>query len=157
MRSILVRLAIFLAGTFAPLVHVAAAESFTDSQAGDFAMGRRFMSCAAFFDFAAELAAGMDKPSASEHFKNLSNGWTLAGALLLASGAAKPNFDAKQTADSIRRADLTALKAKYEMGGTTVMKDMQADHQRDCDPLAPMQEGIIQALRQQAPTPAGRK
>ena len=147
MRSIFVKLAIFLTGTFTTLAYVSAAESFTDSKTGDFDMGRQFMSCAAYFDIAAEFAASMEKPSASEHFKNLSRGWTLAGALLLASGAAKPNFNAKQTADSMRSADLTALKAKYEMGGITVMKDMQVDHARNCDPLAPMQENIIQAVR----------
>lgn len=157
MTSTVAILALSLVSSLSLLPPAFAAETFTDSKAGDFALGQRLVTCAAFYDFAADLTAGLDKPSAVEHFKNLSNGWSLAGMLLLSSGATQAKFDAKQTAGSIRAARLTTLRAKFEMGGGDVVKDLQADHERDCDPLVPLQENIIKTLRQGATTAPAKK
>lgn len=157
MQSNLAKLVLWVVGTLFILSRGWAADTFTESKASDFDLGQQLVTCAAFYDFAAELTAGMNKPSAVEHFRNLSNGWSLAGMLLLSSGATQPRFDAKQTADSIRGVGLTALRAKFEMGGADGLKDLQAEHKRDCDPLIPMQENIIKVMRQGTAAPAPHK
>ena len=133
------------------------ADTFTTSKAGDFDLGQRLVTCAAFYDFAAELTASLNKPAATERFRDLSRGWTLAGMLLLSSGATQPKFDARQTADAIRTARLTMLKARAEMGGAEALDELQADHKRDCDPLTPTQENIITVLRQGSTAQPPRK
>ncbi len=127
-----------------------AADTFTDSKPGDFVTGQRLVTCAAFFDFVSGISAQQGRPNAAENFENISRGWTLAGMLLLSSGAESPSFDSKQTAESIKSARLTALKAKFEMGSLDVLKEMKTEHERDCDPLVPLQEGVIQAMRSSA-------
>ena len=132
-------------------------ETFTESKAGDFAMGQRFVSCAAFFEFAAGMSAEAGKPSAAESMRNLGRGWNMAGMLLLSSGAAAQRFDSKATAASMLNVRLTSLKAMFELGGVNVMHEMYADHQKACDPLVPMQENIIQALRSSSGSAPNRK
>ena len=137
----------------------AAPAFFTESKAGDFTTGQKLVRCAAYYDFTSGFAASIGKPAAAEHFGNLSRGWTLAGMLLLSSGTDSPKFDSKQTAESIKAARLAHLKAKFELGDADVMNEMQAEHKRDCDPLIPLQENVIQALRQgpQASPPRKKK
>ena len=126
----------------------AAPAFFTDSKVGDFTTGQKLVTCAAYYDFTSGFAASIGKPAAAEHLGNLSRGWTLAGMMLLSSGADSPKFDSKQTAESIKSARLAHLKAKFEMGDAGVMNEMQAEYERDCDSLIPIQENLIQALRQ---------
>ena len=134
-----------------------AADTFTGSKAGDFDLGQRLVSCAAFYAFASELTADLNKPAAVEHFQNLSNGWSIAGMLMLSSGATQKRFDAKETAAAIRSARLTALRAKAEVGGADALTAMQTDHARECDPLVPLQENIIATLRQGVTAQGPRK
>ena len=42
------------------------ADTFTTSKAGDFDLGQRLVTCAAFYDFAAELTASLNKPAATD-------------------------------------------------------------------------------------------
>lgn len=128
-----------------------AGPTFTGSEADDFAMGTRFAQCAAFFDLAAEFMHDAGKPSASENFKNLSRGWSIAGRVLLSSGASSPKLDTEQTINYVRDARLTALKAQVELGGVDVFTEMRAQHEQDCDPLIPLQQAMIQALRMTIP------
>lgn len=149
----------FAALTFAVIGLVPAAigaDTLTGSKAGDFDIGQRLCSCAAFYSLASEVAAESNKPAAVEHFQNVARGWSLAGMFMLASGTTAKRFDAKFTADSISAARLTTLRAKVEAGGGDALTAMQADHERDCDPLIPLQENIIATMRQGANAPATR-
>ena len=76
---------------------------------------------------------------------------------MLSSSATDRKFDAKFTADSIRGARLTALRAKVEVGGAEALTSIQSEHARDCDPLSSLQENIIATLRQGAAAPATQK
>ena len=74
MPKAIVRLAVSLCAAIGFLPVVLAADTVTGSKTGDFDLGQRLASCAAFYSFASELAAESNKPAAVEHFQNLARG-----------------------------------------------------------------------------------
>lgn len=125
----------------------ASAQWFTSSQANDWTTGEQMAKCSAFYLFAAELSTTGGRPAAAESLGNSARGWRLAAMALLASGASRQGFDAEAVSQGVAGARLATLRAEFEQGGPPAVAAMQADHRQRCDPLQPITESIIRALR----------
>lgn len=156
MQPSFVRLAVLIFAVTGPVDVAIGADSPSGTRARDFDIGQRLCNCAAFYSLASEIAAGSNKPDAVEHFQNVARGWKIAGMYMLANGATAKNFDAEFTADSISAARLATLRARLEVGEGGALTMVQADHERDCDPLISLQETIIASMRKRTTAPASR-
>ena len=103
--------------------------------------------CSAYLWFVADSTPA-DKPASAEAIRDKARAWELAGKLLLSMGSSTPT---EKLASGIMAAKKNQLRAIIESNGAAGLQSSLSDFQRDCQPLVPMQEALIDQMRQGLP------
>lgn len=112
-----------------------------------FTAGEAITRCSAYYLYAAEVANDLRRPASQEQFENQARGWLLAGQFLMSAGAAKADFDAAFTAEQVRAARLTTIRAAVEAKGAAAFAALSEEHQATCEPYGDVVDGVISKLR----------
>lgn len=115
-----------------------------------FALGQMMAECAATFRFFADFSAALQQnASGVDHLNNKARGWEGAASLFIASGSNDDaNSHLKETIQGIVEAKKTEYAARVELSGEKAIKEMQAEFEKNCMPLVPLQEKAVQSMRQ---------
>ena len=115
---------------------------------GYYALGQRFANCSATFQMFAFVARRTDHPDTVTLAEGRARGWKVAGMLFLAEGMDPSRAtDTEQTFDTLVEVKLMELKARYELNADALTKAVPVEFAKDCEPLVPMQEKLIELMR----------
>ena len=115
---------------------------------GNYAMGQRFANCSARFAHMAFFARRADLPDTVALAEGKARGWKVAGMMFLAQGMSPSRVnETEQTFDALVEVKLMDLKAKAEMDAEAYRKAIPVDFAKECEPLVPTQEKLIELMR----------
>lgn len=115
---------------------------------GNYALGQRFANCSARMQMFALVAARAGFPDTVTLAEGKARGWKVAGMTFLAEGMDPSRVtETEQTFDTLVEVKLMDLKARYEMNPPEFTKAVPVEFARECEPLAPMQEALIEVMR----------
>lgn len=124
------------------------ANQVASKQLEDFRTGQTMVECGAFFRFLAQLATAAGKPNSAEQANNKANGWEMAGMLFILNGSSEEQqFQVQKTIKYISDAKKTEHLSRIELNGEQGFKDIQAEFEKNCMPLVPLQEKAIEVMR----------
>lgn len=115
--------------------------------AGYYALGEQFGQCAGFYSFLIRQSEKERRQDMAQDFAQRRVNWRLATVVFLGFGHAK---DAASAAQSIEDAAANKQQARFDAGAASIINDMIADHKQQCEPLEPLREGAVQALKNSA-------
>ena len=143
------RAAVAIAGLLSGGAGIAVAgPAKTEADKNDvFTAGEAITRCSAYYVYAAEVAKELRRPASQEQFENQARGWLLVGQFLMSAGAAKAEFDAAFTAEQVRAARLTNIRAMVEANGAAAFTALSQEHQATCEPYGDVVDGVISKLR----------
>lgn len=115
---------------------------------GNYALGQRFANCSARMQMFAFVAGRAGFPDTVTLAEGKARGWKVAGMIFLAEGMDPSRVtETEQTFDTLVEVKLMDLKARYEVNPPEFTKAVPVEFARECEPLAPMQEALIEVMR----------
>ena len=130
----------------APIGAHAEAPDQPQTPEGYYALGEKFGKCAAFFSFMSQGALKAGKQEMAANLAQRRGDWSLATVVFLGFGHAADATGAGQT---IMDAEVNRLQARFDANPNTdaILTEMIADHHKQCDPLEPLRDGAVEALK----------
>ncbi|MDO8410364.1 MAG: hypothetical protein Q7S93_09925 [Phenylobacterium sp.] len=115
---------------------------------GNYAMAQRFANCSAWFGLMEVVATRTGMPETVTLAQGRARGWKVAGLLFMVEGMALSRAaEATATFDNLVEVRLMELKARYEQDAVAITKALPVEFARECEPLVPMQEKLIELIR----------
>jgi hypothetical protein len=126
----------------------AVAQPLPSTPQGNYQLGEQYAKCSATFGLMAVVAQGARLPDTATLAANKARGWKLAGMYFLAEGLdPSRQMETETTFDTLVELELADLKSRYEQDSDVVKTSIPLEFARDCEPLAPMQEKLIEIMR----------
>ena len=151
MRNVCLGLA--LATLLSAPAHAQQSPSFPKTPVGWYSLGESFARCTASAQLEALVLRQRGHANAATAAEDTGRGWSLAGMFVLANGL-EPGVQnqTQRLFNDLVAADFNKRKGRLELSGTEAYyEENYADFKKECEPLAPMQEAIIAAMRRSAP------
>ena len=144
-KAVLVAVAVLAAVTAAQAQPL---EPLPTSREGNYGMAQRFANCSAWFGMMEVVAKRMDRPDTVTLAQGRARGWKVAGLLFMVEGMAPSRAtEAQSTFDTLVEVKLMELKARYETDAASLTKALPVEFARECEPLVPTQEKLIELMR----------
>ena len=114
----------------------------------NYATAQRFANCSAWFGLMEVVATRTGMPETVTLAQGRARGWKVAGLLFMVEGMAPSRAtEATATFDNLVEVRLMELKARYEQDAAFITESLPMEFARECEPLVPMQEKLIELMR----------
>lgn len=119
---------------------------------GNYELGQRFANCSARFQLMAHVARRAELADTVTLAEGRARGWKVAGMFFLAEGLDPSRVtETERTFDALVEVKLMGLKARYELDPAAMTSAVPVEFARECEPLVPMQEKLIELMRRGPP------
>lgn len=113
----------------------------------NYELGKRFANCSASFQLMAFVARRAQLPDTVTLAEGRARGWKYAGLMFLAEGMDPSRTDTSEVFDALVEVKLMELRARYETNPDALQAAIPVDFARECEPLVPLQEALIEQMR----------